>query len=241
MDVLPIYIGYDGREHDAYEVCKASILRHATGPVFIQKLSEPALRHNGIYRREWSVENGQRIDDRDRKPFSTSFSFTRFLIPSLLQHQGWGIFVDSDFLFFKDICEIWKSLDPKYAVMCCKQNYQPKSAIKMDGQAQQAYSRKNWSSMMIFNASHASNQRLTPFKVNMEKGSWLHGLSWLDDNEIGDLDHRWNWIDGTTAGAPNAVHFTCGIPSMPGHRDQPYAKEWFDEARRIGVWNEPAA
>lgn len=236
MDVLPVFIGYDGREHDAYEVCRSSMLRNARAAVHVQRLSEPALRHCGIYRREWSEERGQRVDIRDRKPFSTAFSFTRFLVPTIMQHQGWAIFVDCDFLFLADICAVQELFDSRYAVMCCKQNYRPKSDVKMDGQAQQPYSRKNWTLMMALNCSHPANQRLTPFVVNTAQGSWLHSLSWIEsDNLIGDLDHRWNWIEGTTEGAPYAVHYTAGGPWFPHMQDVAYAEEWRREAERLAL------
>jgi hypothetical protein len=233
---LAVYIGYDGREHDAYEVCRSSMLRHASNPVHVQRLSEPALRHCGLYRREWTQEGAQRIDDRDKMPFSTAFSFTRFLVPALMQHEGWAIFVDCDFMYFADITTVQRQFDSRYAVMCCKQVYKPTTDIKMDGQAQQAYNRKNWSSFMAFNCGHPANHRLTPWVVNMQKGSWLHGFGWIDrDDLIGDLDHRWNWIAGTTEGEPLAVHYTLGVPSMKGHEEQPYADEWRAELHRLGA------
>lgn len=234
-DILPVYIGYDTREHDAYQVCKASILKHATRPVFIQPISERSLRHSGLYRRNWRSENGQKIDAGDGKPFSTEFSFTRFLVPSLCQWQGWALFVDCDFLFMTDITELMKEFDNRFAAMCCKQNYLPKSAVKMDGQAQQKYHRKNWTSLIAWNNAHAANQRLTPFVVNREYGSYLHGLSWLEDAEIGNLDHRWNWIDGTTEGEPKAVHYTEGVPTMPGYEACAYSAPWWSEYKRLGL------
>lgn len=234
-DILPIFIGYDTREHDAYQVCKSSILKHATRPVHIQPLDERALRHAEFYKRRWRLESGRKVDDLDGKPFSTEFSFTRFLVPSLCQWKGWAVFVDCDFLFMADVTDIAREFDPAKAVMCCKQTYQPKSETKMDGQAQQAYNRKNWSSFVAFQNGHAANQRLTPARVNAEYGSSLHGFSWLDDAEIGDLYHGWNWIDGCTSVQPKAVHYTMGIPSMPGHEKQPYADEWRAELRRIGL------
>jgi hypothetical protein len=234
-EILPIFIGYDTREHDAYQVCKSSILKHATRPVYIQPLNERSMRHAAIYKRRWRSVDGQKVDEIDGKPFSTEFSFTRFLVPSMCQWQGWAVFVDCDFLFMTDITDIVKEFDNRYAVMVCKQNYQPKTAVKMDGQSQQSYNRKNWSSLAVFNCAHASNHDLTPFRVNKEFGSYLHGFSWLEDHEIGDLNHGWNWLEGCTQVPPKAVHYTLGGPWFPDKQDVAYAKEWLDEARRIGV------
>ncbi|MCI0554740.1 MAG: glycosyltransferase [Anaerolineae bacterium] len=234
-DILSFFIGYDGREHDAYQVCRATLLKHATIPVHVQPLDERALRHNGLYRREWVSENGQRFDKRDGRPFSTEFSFTRFLIPSLMQWQGWAIFCDCDFLFLTDVAELERQLDPMCAVMCCKQVYTPTSDTKMDGVIQQKYYRKNWSSFMAFNCEHKDIRMLTPHVVNKESGAWLHAMSWVSDANIGDLDHGWNWIEGTTNVEPKAVHFTMGGPWFPHMQNVKYADKWREEASLLGI------
>lgn len=238
MDVLPVFIGYDSREPEAYEVAKISLMRHSSMPLHIQMLDERALRHAGLYRRKWHTAGAQKVDDIDGKPFSTEFSFTRFLVPALCQWKGFALFVDSDWLFRHDIAELVRNLDADMAVSVCKQNYVPHSDTKMDGQVQQKYFRKNWSSFMVFNCEHPSNRMLTVDAVNQEPGSWLHGFGWVPDNEIGDIDHGWNWIAGTTAIEPLGVHMTTGGPWFPHlrHEKQPYFDEWRAVARSIGVW-----
>lgn len=237
IDVLPVFIGYDSREPEAYEVAKASLLRHATIPIHVQRLDERALRFAGLYRRKWQTEGHQKIDTTDGKPFSTEFSFTRFLIPALCQWQGWALFHDCDFLFRADIADVLEEIDPAKAIQVCKQEYRATADIKMDGQVQQKYFRKNWSSFMLFNCGHPSAKLLTVDSVNSEPGSWLHGFGWCPDNEIGSLRNQWNWIDGTTEGEPLAVHYTLGGPWFPHMRDSDklYFEEWRQEARRIGV------
>jgi len=238
IDILPVFIGYDSREPEAYEVAKVSLLRHSTFPLHVQMLDERALRHAGLYRRKWHTEGTQKIDNVDGKPFSTEFSFTRFLIPALCQWKGYALFVDSDWLFRADIKKLVQNIDADMAVNVCKQDYVPKSEVKMDGQVQQKYFRKNWSSFMLFNCEHPTNKMLTVEAVNNEPGSWLHGFGWVPDNEIGDVDHRWNWIDGTTKGEPLAVHMTTGGPWFKHLRNatEPYFDEWRAMARSIGVW-----
>jgi hypothetical protein len=236
--VLPIFIGYDSREPEAYEVARASILKHATMAVHIQKLDQRALRHSGLYKRKWHAEGNQKIDDVDGKPFSTEFSFSRFLVPALMQWEGWAIFMDCDQLFVSDVAEILHEMDPDKAVQVCQQRYEAVDGLKMDGMRQEKYFRKNWSSFMLFNCGHATNKMLTPDVVNQEPGSWLHGLSWVPDNEIGELNHGWNWIDGTTKGDPKNVHYTLGGPWFPHMRNMnaPYFEEWRQAAKDLGVW-----
>ena len=50
--------------------------------------------------------------------------------------------------------------------MCVQHDYSPSATIKMDGQAQTIYPRKNWSSVMLFNCGHKSNAKLTQNLVN---------------------------------------------------------------------------
>lgn len=237
-DVLNVYIGYDSREPEAYEVLRASILKHATMAVNIQKLDQRMLKHAGLYRRTWRAEGYQKVDNIDNKPFSTEFSFSRFLVPALMQWEGWGLFLDCDQLLLTDIADILHEMDPTKAVMVCKQNYDPVEGIKMDGMRQEKYFRKNWSSVMLFNCGHPSNKLLTPDVVNGEPGSWLHGFGWLPDGDIGDMHHGWNWISKTTKVEPKNVHYTEGGAWFPHMRnlDEPYFEEWRAMAKEIGIW-----
>ena len=238
IDVLPVFIGWDSREPEAADVTKSSLIKHSTFPLHVQMLKERPLRHAGLFCRKWRAENGQKFDQVDGKPFSTEFSFTRFCIPALMQWDGWALFVDCDWLFMDDIAKLIPVLEANEdkAIMCCKQDYRPKTDTKMDGVKQERYYRKNWSSFMFFNCGHPTNKMLTVQSANEEPGSWLHGFGWVPDDEIGDIDHAWNWIDGTTEGEPKGYHMTLGGPWFPHMQDIAYADEWRAEARRIGVW-----
>ena len=211
-----IFVGHDSREAIATAVCERSLLENSREALAIHRLREPALRHVGLYRREWQVQGDQKIDSQDRKPFSTEFSFSRFLVPSLMQHSGWALFVDGDFLFLANVAELFALADPKFAIQVVKHGALAEFGVKMDGQAQQPYFRKNWSSLAIWNCGHPSNQRLTPHQVNRMTGQWLHAFSWLGEDEIGDLPPTWNWLSGINPQParmnPKAVHFTRGIP-----------------------------
>lgn len=233
-DVLDVFIGYDSREAEAADICRLSMARRCSKAIHAQFLREPALRHNGWYTRPWRVENGQKIDGFDGKPFSTEFSFTRFLVPAMMQHEGVALFVDCDFLFLADLAALFDLFDPRFAVQVVKHEHVPRETSKMDGQAQQPYLRKNWSSLVLWNCGHKANMRLTPAAVNSEPGQWLHAFSWLEDSEIGELPLAWNWLSGVSGPLPDealpcAVHFTLGVPTMPGHEASPYADLWFKE------------
>lgn len=223
---LPVMIGWDPREEAAADVCRYSLLRRSSIPLYVRFLKLETLRAAGLYSRESYQRDGQRYDVIDEKPFSTEFSFSRFLVPALCGYEGWACFMDCDFLWLADIAELYALRDDRYAVMVCQQNHQPTEAQKMDGCIQQAYPRKNWSSLMLFNAGHPSNRDLTPMDVNVRPGSWLHQFAWLKDEEIGALPPAFNWIAGTTSGEPKAIHYTHGGPWMAGHEAVRFAGEW---------------
>ncbi len=228
---LPIFIGYDEREPEAFDVCRASLLRHASVPLHIVKLDQAALRRAGWYRREWREVDGNRIDLGDFKPFSTDFAFTRFLVPALSLYQGWALFCDGDMLFTEDIAKLFALADETKAIMCVKHDHDPAEKTKMQGLVQSRYHRKNWSSLVLWNCAHPSNGMATGYVVNHMAGQWLHAFNWLPDEEIGDLPLGWNWLSGVSSPpvdghVPEGVHFTLGIPTMAGHKESPYAELW---------------
>lgn len=229
-DVIPVFIGYDRSEIDAYRVCSNSLSRHCSVPTCIFPLNRDALTKIGLYTRESVLQNGKEIDKSDERPFSTEFSFSRFLVPSLMQFQGWALFVDCDFLFTADFADVWDTRDDTKAVMVVKQDHDPKELVKMDGKEQTRYRRKNWSSLILWNCGHESNKLLTPAEVNKRPGRWLHGFEWLQDYEIGDIDPRWNALDGgNSMEVPFGIHYTTGGPWHKGFETCPYAKEWREE------------
>lgn len=232
MSELKIFIGWDDREKTAYEVCKFSIEKHTRSDVKIIPLYHKELRKQGYFQRPWLTRatDGNRIDLIDDKPFSTEFSHTRFLIPELMKFKGWALFLDCDMLFRCDVKEIFDLIDHRYAAMVVKHRQPVKKALKMDGSIQQAYPRKNWSSFMLINCEHPSNAILKKEIVNSATGTWLHGLSWLQDNEIGELPKCYNWIDGSSPGniIPKVIHYSEGGPWMQDYEDCLHADTWYN-------------
>jgi len=218
--MLTVYIGWDSREPIAADVCKHSILEHASIPVDIVMLKQNDLRKKGMYWRE--------VD----KLASTEFTFTRFLVPELNNFKGTAIFMDSDMVLTTDIAELISEVDPTKAVSCVQHDYTPPEGVKMDGQRQLAYPRKNWSSMVVWNCGHKANRKITKELVNDPEitGAYLHRFSWLADKHIGSLGPQWNWLVGWYVegrdGAPNLLHYTEGGPWFPNHENCAYADVW---------------
>ena len=218
--MLTVYIGWDSREPIAADVCRHSILEHATIPVDIVMLKQDELRKRNLYWRD--------VD----KLASTEFTFTRFLVCELNQFEGMAIFMDSDMVMLTDIAELMKEVDSNKAVSCVQHDYTPPPGIKMDGQQQLAYPRKNWSSMVVYNCAHPANCKVTKELVNDPSitGAYLHRFSWLEDKDIGLLGPQWNWlvdwyVEGRD-GTPNLLHYTEGGPWFSNHQDCGYADVW---------------
>jgi len=233
-EALSVFIGYDQRQDAAYRVCRNSILRRCSRDVHIVKLAQEPLRAAGLYSREWRDVNGQWIDCTDGKPFSTEFTFTRFLVPLLALRQGWALFCDCDFLFTADLACLFDLADDRYAVMVVKHEHKPREKTKMTGAAQTSYRRKNWSSLVLWNCEHAGNRAVTTWGVNHLAGHFLHAFSWLGEAEIGALPATWNHLSGVGPAwkdedPPCGIHYTLGTADMPGHEAAPFADLWLAE------------
>ncbi|CAD6207259.1 unnamed protein product [Miscanthus lutarioriparius] len=233
-----VFVGYDPREHEAYEVCRRSLLRRSSIPLDVRPIRQAELRAAGLY-------------TRARGPTeSTEFSFTRFLTPYLAGYRGWALFVDCDFLYLADLAELLAAAVPpgsgadaadRIAVACVKHEYQPAEATKMDGAIQTVYPRKNWSSMVLYNCAHPKNvAALTPDAVSTQTGAFLHRFAWLDDDEIGEVPFAWNFLVGHNrvdpadpATRPRAIHYTSGGPWFERYRDCEFADLWLKEAEEL--------
>jgi lipopolysaccharide biosynthesis glycosyltransferase len=214
---LKVFIGWDSREVDAYNVCVKSLKEHASQELDITPIVRDTLIETGEYYRP-QPEAG-----------SVEFTYTRFLTPYLADYNGWALFIDCDFLFTKDVAELFAMTDDEYALMCVKHDYVPRNAVKMDGQKQVSYPRKNWSSCILWNCGHPSNKALTKDIVSEESGAFLHRFQFLKDEEIGELPLEWNWLEGEydkPETPPAVIHFTNGGPWFENWQDVDYAELW---------------
>ena len=233
-----IYIGYDPREEAAFGVCLSSLLSRMSEPIPVHKLALGELRARGLYTRPTTHKGNHLIDmlsarDDYDGAMSTEHAIARFFVP-LLAKSGWVLFMDGDMLVRDDICKVFEGLDDTKAVYCVQHDHRPPTDAKMDGQIQTRYYRKNWSSFLIFNCDHPAHKCL-PKIVNDIPGRDLHAFGWLEDEEIGKLDQKWNYLVGWTDARvePAVVHFTEGLPDMPGYSNVAYADEWRAELAKI--------
>ena len=225
---LRIFVGWDSRETIAYDVCEHSLLRHSSAELEIIPLKQDELRARNLF-------------TRDLDPLaSTEFTYTRFLMPYLDGYKGWALFCDCDFLWTRDVAQLFAEADDSKAILCVQHDYQPTERTKMDGKIQTNYPRKNWSSMMLMNCAHPANAALTPEIVNKETGAFLHRFQWLDDTLNGGVHHTWNWLEGwydkpADGQPPAAIHYTRGGPWFKEWQDVDYGDLWTAESKLVSA------
>ena len=244
--IYKIFIGYDPKERVAAIVLDHLLRRDTPETVDITFLDKEKLERAGLLYSPYQMINGQMIDTKDQRPFSTQFSFSRFLIPALMLWEGWALYMDCDMFPRTDITELFKEYDdPDLPLYCVKHKYEPTDEYKMDNQKQSTYPRKNWSSLMLFNCGHELNKSLTPMIVNSESGAYLHQFKWLPgrDSLIGSIHEEWNWLDGHSPEDVEAknVHFTTGGPwfkewQCKRAKDGEYAAEWNMDYSNIALF-----
>ena len=223
--MINIFIGYDSKEKVAYNVLSHSIIQNSTKPVAITPIALNNLKDDFV---------------RERNALSsTEFSFSRFMIPHLMNYQGWALFMDCDMLMFEDVSKLWRMRDDSKAIQVCKHDYVPKTDKKFLGQVQTKYEKKNWSSFMLMNCKKCTT--LTPDYVNKASGLELHQFKWLEgDHLIGDLPLEWNWLVGEYEHKDDVynVHYTKGGPWFEDYAKCDYSQDWFrnlEESNGSGV------
>jgi len=215
--MIRIFIGYDDRMPLLYSVLSHSLLSNSSQPLSITPIK---------------LSNLEGVFERDTDPNqSTQFSFSRFLTPYLSDYSGWSLFIDNDMVCLRDIAELWKLRDERYAVMCIKHDYEAKEGVKFLGEKQTSYPKKNWSSTMLFNNDRC--RALTKDYVNSASGLELHQFKWLEsDDSIGELPIDWNYLAGyypRENSNPGLIHYTDGGPYFSEFKNCDFADEWNKE------------
>ena len=215
MKPFKIFIGYDPREKIAFHVLSQSIIEHSSIPVSISPINLTNLKK--FYKRK------KRIKD------STEFSISRFLTPYLSNYKDYSLFVDCDFIIREDVAKLLKIVksNPKKVLWCVKHNYIPKSKLKFLNEKQLIYSKKNWSSFVVYNNKKC--KILTPKFIEKANGLYLHQFKWTKDELIGNLPKEWNILVGEQKIPKNfkSLHFTVGGPYFKKYRKSLGSNFWF--------------
>ena len=113
-DIIPVFVGYDPREAIAYHTCVNSIIRNSSQPVAIVPVALNLFR-------DYSETHTDG---------SNHFIYTRFLVPHLMQYEGWAVFIDGDMIVRGDIAELWNMRELDKDVMVVKHDYKTKITEK---------------------------------------------------------------------------------------------------------------
>lgn len=213
-----IFIGYDPKEVPNYDVCVHSIRKHSKIKCEVIPVIQKNLRDAGMYVRP--------VDERA----SNEFSITRFLTPFLAGHKGYALFLDCDMLITRCVSEFLNFANNDHAITVVKHDYVPKESTKFLGQKQEAYPRKNWSSVCMYNCGHELVKQLTPELVNKATPAFLHRFEHFPNETIGAFPLEFNWLVGEygimEAGLPFNLHYTLGSPQFKEYENTEYADIW---------------
>jgi lipopolysaccharide biosynthesis glycosyltransferase len=214
-----VYIGYDPREAVAYHVCEDSIIRHSSLPVSITPVYLPQISNY--------VE--AHVDG------SNQFIYSRFLVPWMCGYSGWAIFVDGDMVVKDDIVKLWRLRDNWTAVQVVKHDYKTKHPMKYLGNKNEDYPRKNWSSVMLMNCGHYAWRQITPEFVAKAPGSFLHRFEFIQNDRIGELPKKWNWLveEYEHNDEANLLHYTIGLPAFSEYQECDHARDYWEAYRNM--------
>ena len=211
-NLLNIFIGFDQKEAIAYHTFVQSLIENSTIPLSITPLAENNLDHYT-----------EKHTDGTNK-----FTYSRFLVPYLMNFKGWAIFADGDMVCLSDIKILKSYFDPNKAATLVKHDYKTKYKTKYFGQKNEDYPRKNWSSVIIWNCEHPKNKILTPKFIGQKEGSFLHRFNWLKDEEIGELPKSWNWLamEYEEKRDLDLIHYTLGTPCFKEYSNKSLSQYW---------------
>ncbi|MDC1296179.1 glycosyltransferase [Pseudomonadota bacterium] len=211
-DIADIVVGFDQKESVAYHTFVQSVIEQSTIPTRFMPLTIG------------SLTNYKEI----HKDGSNDFIYSRFLVPYLMNYNGWAIYADGDMVCLEDIKKLWDLRDNNFAVQVVKHNYKTKVKSKYWGNKNEDYPRKNWSSLILWNCNHQSHKILTPEFIQEQTGSFLHRFSWIKDKEIGEVAKEWNWLamEYEEKKDINLIHYTIGTPCFKEYHDKSLSSYW---------------
>lgn len=238
-----VFVGYDLKEDEAFTICSFSIMRRTTIPIEIRPLKLGTLQFCNLYTRPTTRRDKHILwDDISNAPMGTEYANSRFLVPFLKTDAQWSLYMDCDILCTEDIGSLFDLVNDDFAVMCVKHNVRlPGRTMKRDGQIQMGYHRKYWSSVMLINHEHEAWKRVSIKDINKMDGKDLHRFSWINDDEIGSIPVKWNYLvgisKGQVKGIPSFIHFTNGGPWYPEYREVKFGNLWEQERDIYNTFN----
>ena len=228
---LTIFIGYDSRE----DIC-AKILAH-TIRNFKSDISYNIipLVYSQLYAYGYT---NRELDKRG----STEFTMTRFLAAPIVNMAPFtgaslALFLDCDMMFTRSVDDLILEADLTKPVSVCKHDYTSSFSFKMNRTNQESYPKKNWSSVTLWNCNHEEVSNRTLDWANDNTPSHLHRFESFNEEDIGSLDRKWNYLVGEDMDReeyyglkkdelPYNIHHTLGSPVFRLYQDSEYSDLW---------------
>jgi len=214
--MITIVIGTDPSQYVAQRVLEYSIRKHTSADVKIIPGRQAQQRLGG-----------------------TRFGFVRFLVPSLCDYRGIGIYLDADQLVLGDVADLAALLRPPHAIGIVRD---------IEGTfAGQPVAPRNETSVMVLDCARLKDwdpetmfEPVVPNDAEPGPGQMRYKdfirLAWVDPALIQAIDPRWNHY--------NTVHDDTRLIHFSHVREQPWKrpehpmtalwKEWLREAMSAG-------
>ena len=212
--MIRVFIGYDDSEPAAYHTCVDSLIQHSSEPLQITPL---ALNNMAPFYRETHTDG------------SNAFIYSRFLVPYMCGFNGFALYLDGDMVVTTDIGQLWDARNHYCAAQVVKHDdYKTKAQTKYLGNKNEDYPRKNWSSVILWNAGHYAHRRLTPETIARMTGAELHRFTWIPEDRLGSLNPKWNHLISEHESDDDAYlyHYTLGLPAFWHYTACDHADVW---------------
>lgn len=215
--MIHLFCGYDAREAIGFHVFVASVLERTHAQVALHVL-----------------------DAKGGRAGTNAFTFSRFLVPHLMDFSGRAIFADAcDMLMVDDIADLAALFDPRKAVQCVQHDYRTRNPHKYVGTSMECvnadYARKNWASLMLINCEHPAWRGIGPEAVEAARPLDMLQLRFIAERHIGALPGRWNRLvdEGQSVDGAGLLHWTAGIPAFEHYVNAPGAEQWHAQRARM--------
>ncbi len=174
-----------------------------------------------------------------RRLGGTRFGFVRFLVPSLCDYQGTGIYMDADQLVLGDVAELAATLQPPHAIGIVRniegtfggKPVEPRNETSV--MVLDCARLTDWDPDKIFDQVVPNDQEAGPGQIRYKD---FIRLGWVDEALIQAIDPRWNHYNMVREDT-RLIHFSH-VREQPWKRpEHPMTalwEEWLQEAMSAG-------
>lgn len=214
VEPLQVFIGCEPSQEVAASVLEHSIVSRCSRPVRVTVLPAPM----------------SRVPKDPRNRPRTTFSFSRFLIPSMCEFRGQALYLDADMQVFGDIAELWKIPFDGKRVLCTSQ---PAPDVWKDNKSFRAGRQM---SVMLLDCSRL-DWDVDRIIEGLDQGEFsyeelMFDLCIVPPDDIDDrLPPEWNHLERYEPGVTKLVHYTVVQTQPWKNNDNPLREIWHEGFR----------